>query len=318
MIDGAFAYAFTAGMVASVNPCGFAMLPAYLSYFLGVEGQASDRSTTARVGRALVVSASVAVGFMVVFLGVGALVNAGMQQVVRYTKWLSIGIGIGLMGLGIALLAGYRIPWAMPRLDRGGSTRSIRSMILFGVSYAVASVGCTLPIFLGVVFGSITRDGFASGMVSFLLYGAGMALVLTALTVTLALAEGGLLRVLRQAMQWVDRLAGLFLLLAGAYLVYYWAFNLRFDQTGSLTGGGLAQWVEVQSARASTWISDRPWMLGLLFGAIAAIALAAVLSRHHLDRRAGQAGSEVARDEADLLPTALPSAPPQRADDVLA
>jgi cytochrome c biogenesis protein CcdA len=290
VIDGAFAYAFTAGMVASVNPCGFAMLPAYLSYFLGIEGQADDRSTTARVGRALVVSASVALGFVAVFLGVGALVNAGLQEVVRYAKWLSIGIGVGLMALGVALLAGYRMAWATPRLDRGGRTRSIWSMFVFGVSYAVASVGCTLPIFLGVVFGSITRNGFASGMVSFLLYGAGMALVLTALTVTLALAEGGLLRVLRHAMQWVDRLAGLFLLVAGAYLVYYWSFNLRFDATGSLTGGGPASWVETQSARASTWISDRPWTVGLLFGAVAASALAAVLARQRLDRRPPSAG----------------------------
>jgi len=31
------ALAFTTGMLATVNPCGFAMLPAYLSYFLGVE-----------------------------------------------------------------------------------------------------------------------------------------------------------------------------------------------------------------------------------------------------------------------------------------
>ena len=286
MIDGAFAYAFTAGMVASVNPCGFAMLPAYLSYFLGIEGQADDRSTTARLGRALVVSASVAIGFMAVFLGVGALVNAGLQQVVRYAKWLSIGIGLGLIALGIALLAGYRLPWATPRLDRGGRKRTIPSMVVFGVSYAVASVGCTLPIFLGVVFGSITRNGFVSGMVSFLLYGAGMALVLTALTVTLALAEGGLLKVLRRAMQWVDRVAGgAFLILAGAYLVYYWAFNLRFDQTGSLTGGGLASWVEVQSAQASTWISDRPWTVGVLFGIIAGLAVVAVVGHHHVERR---------------------------------
>ena len=35
VIDGLFAYAFTTGMLATVNPCGFAMLPAYLSYFLG-------------------------------------------------------------------------------------------------------------------------------------------------------------------------------------------------------------------------------------------------------------------------------------------
>ena len=306
MIDGAFAYAFTAGMVASVNPCGFAMLPAYLSYFLGIEGQADDRSTTARLGRALVVSASVAIGFMAVFLGVGALVNAGLQQVVRYAKWLSIGIGLGLIALGIALLAGYRLPWATPRLDRGGRKRSIPSMVVFGVSYAVASVGCTLPIFLGVVFGSITRNGFVSGMVSFLLYGAGMALVLTALTVTLALAEGGLLKVLRRAMQWVDRVAGAFLILAGAYLVYYWAFNLRFDQTGSLTGGGLASWVEVQSARASTWISDRPWTVGVLFGVIAGLAIVAVVVGHrHVERR---------RATGRTAPTPAGTARPQPAD----
>ncbi|MBI2866370.1 MAG: hypothetical protein HYX99_03300 [Chloroflexi bacterium] len=30
-------YAVTAGMVASVNPCGFFMLPSYLSFFLGSE-----------------------------------------------------------------------------------------------------------------------------------------------------------------------------------------------------------------------------------------------------------------------------------------
>ena len=61
MIDGAFAYAFTAGMVATVNPCGFAMLPAYLSYFLGIEGHGlRGRPTGARRLARLVVSAAVA------------------------------------------------------------------------------------------------------------------------------------------------------------------------------------------------------------------------------------------------------------------
>ncbi len=279
MIDGAFAYAFTAGMVAAVNPCGFAMLPAYLSYFLGLEGQADDRSTSARLGRALVVSGAVALGFLSVFLVVGLVVNAGLQQVIDYAKWISIVIGFLLIILGVALLLGYRLPFTTPKLDKGGRTRTLRSMFVFGVSYAVASVGCTLPIFLGVLFGSITRNGFASGVASFVLYGLGMALVLTALTVTLALAEGGLQRVLRSAMQWVDRLAGVFLILAGTYLVYYWVFNLRFDQTGSLEGGGIAQWVEQQSAQASTWISARPWTLGVVFAVIALGALGVVAGR---------------------------------------
>lgn len=30
-------YAFGAGMVSTVNPCGFAMLPAYLSLYMGAK-----------------------------------------------------------------------------------------------------------------------------------------------------------------------------------------------------------------------------------------------------------------------------------------
>jgi len=47
VIDAPLAFAFGAGMVATVNPCGFAMLPAYLSFFLGIEDE------RASVGRAV-------------------------------------------------------------------------------------------------------------------------------------------------------------------------------------------------------------------------------------------------------------------------
>ena len=45
--------AFAAGMVSTINPCGFAMLPAYLSYFLGLEGKGGE--ATASPGRSLAV-----------------------------------------------------------------------------------------------------------------------------------------------------------------------------------------------------------------------------------------------------------------------
>jgi cytochrome c biogenesis protein CcdA len=51
-LDVPFAYAFTLGMVATVNPCGFPMLPAYLSFFIGADDTASDR-VGSRIPRAL-------------------------------------------------------------------------------------------------------------------------------------------------------------------------------------------------------------------------------------------------------------------------
>jgi len=281
VIDGLFAYAFTTGMLATVNPCGFAMLPAYLSYFLGIDGtRAAVASPTARVGRAVAVSLAVSIGFMTVFTVIGAIVRGGGDILIDWAKYITIPIGLALAALGVAMLLGYHLPFTTPRLDRGGRDRTLVSMYVFGVSYAIASIGCTLPLFISATLTSFTSKGAVSGVLLVLAYGAGMALVLTALTVTLALARGGLLAVLRRMMAYVERVAGVFLVLAGLYLVYYWIFNLRFDATGSTAGGGLASTVESWSFDAQTWLQDRGgWVLGTLLAVAVGVAAVVTLAR---------------------------------------
>jgi len=274
VIDGLFAYAFTTGMLATVNPCGFAMLPAYLSYFLGIDStRVVAASPAARVGRAIAVSLAVSIGFMTVFTIIGAIVRAGGDVLIDWAKYITIPIGLALAALGVAMLLGYHLPFTTPRLDKGGRDRTLASMYVFGISYAIASIGCTLPLFISATLASFTSKGAVSGVLLVLAYGAGMALVLTALTVTLALARGGLLAGLRRMMAYVDRVAGVFLILAGLYLVYYWIFNLRFDATGSTTGGGVASTVE-------SWLQDRGgWILGMLLAVIVGVTVAVTVAR---------------------------------------
>ena len=58
-----FGFAFGVGMVAAVNPCGFATLPAYLSLYLGTEEEGfSKRTPATRLLRALLVGATVSSG----------------------------------------------------------------------------------------------------------------------------------------------------------------------------------------------------------------------------------------------------------------
>jgi cytochrome c-type biogenesis protein len=279
VIDGAFALAFTTGMLAAVNPCGFAMLPAYLSFFLGVEGERG--STTASIGRALVVSAAVSAGFMAVFVPLGFLLRAGIDWFLPWARYISIGIGTALVVLGLAMLRGYRLPWTTPKLERGGRDRTVGSMALFGVSYAVASLGCTIPTFLSNAVLSVTRDGFVSGALVIGTYGLGMGLVLTALTVTLAAARGGLLRALRGALRYVDRIAAVVLILAGAYLVYYWVYDVSTDSgLETRRGGGLARSANNLTDDVANWLQRQDAVsVGLVLGAIVAVALAVVVAR---------------------------------------
>ena len=107
VIDGAFALAFLSGVVATVNPCGFAMLPAYLSYFLGLESRAAaDEPPQASLARALMVSASVSAGFLAVFTVLGFVIRAGGDGVADVIRYLSIVIGFVLIGARRGLAAG--------------------------------------------------------------------------------------------------------------------------------------------------------------------------------------------------------------------
>jgi hypothetical protein len=78
-------------------------------------------------------------------------------------------------------------------------------------------------------------------------------------------------------MRYVDRFAGGFLVLAGAYLVYYWTFNLSTNNgLDSSTGGGLASTMERWSGNLQTFLSDLGWER-LLVICLAVVAVGVVV-----------------------------------------
>jgi hypothetical protein len=141
--------------------------------------------------------------------------------------WITIVIGLFLIGLGIALVSGRQLYVRLPRLERGGRTRGFGSMVLFGISYAIASLGCTLPTFLGAASGVLRGTDVAGSLPLFVAYAIGMGLVLTGITVALALARHSLVRQIRRVLPYVQRVAGVILIFAGAYLAWYGWYEIR-------------------------------------------------------------------------------------------
>ncbi len=223
-------YAFGAGMVAAVNPCGFAMLPAYLSLYLGAkEDDFAGRSSSARVLRAILVGASVSLGFILLFGLAGVVVSAGGNALLGVMPSLGIFVGVALILLGLWVLAGRSVYFNVferfaSRVKGNPSTVSVRGFFLFGLAYGAASLSCTLPVFLVVVGSGATAGGFLAGAGQFLGYGLGMASVLLALTLALALFKQGLIVRLRKGVPYVQLVSAVLLLLAGAYTIfYYWS-----------------------------------------------------------------------------------------------
>ncbi len=124
------------------------------------------------------------------------------------------------------MLLGRQIKVPLPRLDRGGRTRGLGSMFVFGVSYTIASISCTLPVFLAQVSSTLGSD-LRRGLLVFGAFAAGMALVLVALSVSLALARTEVVHALRRSLPVIGRVAGAFLVLAGAYLAWFGVYEIR-------------------------------------------------------------------------------------------
>ncbi len=305
MMEVPFAFAFTAGLVATLNPCGFAMLPAYLSYFMGLEDDAADGSAGHRGLQALKVGAVVSAGFLAVFGLAGILITLGVQAVVEAMPWIAMVVGLGVVGLGLALLFGFELRVALPKVSRTPSGRGLRGVFLFGVSYAVASLSCTLPIFLVVVAGTIPQLGFVAGVATFLVYGAGMSALLLVVTLALAFGKRALVGRLRRGSAAVNRVAGAVLLLAGGYIVYFWATTLS---SGGLTQPAAVRWVEQLSARAVNAVADAALVIGLGAGLVIVLALVASWfgarrSRQaHAERDDTEASDEVANPSGTGAP----------------
>ncbi|MGH9136394.1 MAG: cytochrome c biogenesis CcdA family protein [Acidimicrobiales bacterium] len=283
MIDVPFALAFTAGLVGVVNPCGFAMLPAYLSFFLGVDGGDVD-TTRASLSRALAVGLAVSAGFVACFGVIGLVVSHITREIYEWSPWLSVAIGLVLAALGVALLLGWELKVRLPRLDRGGGSGGYWSMAGYGVAYATVSLGCTLPVFLSFVAGTLTTENLLSGVLTFGAYAAGFTLLLTALTVTLAVARTSLVRALRRVLPLVQRISGALLVVAGLYVAYYGRFELRDDIGGD---DPFVDRVTGWSADIQRWVQDTgASLIGLILALVIAAAAVYVASRRRPASRA--------------------------------
>lgn len=290
MPDGLLAVALGAGMLAAVNPCGFALLPAYVSLLI-TGGETLSRPAAA--WRAAVLSVAMTSGFAVVFAVFGLVISPVAAQLQRHLPWFTVVLGVTLALMGIWLAAGRTL--SMPDLRRSRRTpstarplsRSFFSMAGFGASYALASISCTIAPFLAVVVGGFRSGSAADGLALFVAYAAGMGLVVGTLAVATVFASPTTVRRLRGAGRWTPRVAGALLAAAGAYVAYYGWWELRVLAGGDTTDPVIAAAADLQ--RRVAGLVDAPGPAGWLVAAL--LLLVAVLAARRRSRQVSRSTS---------------------------
>jgi cytochrome c biogenesis protein CcdA len=298
--------AFTGGLVAALNPCGFALLPAYLTLVVRGEGT----GPLAAVGRALAATAAMALGFLAVFSTFGLLAVSVASVVQRYVPYVTVLIGIVLVALGAWLLAGRELAVLIPlsRSAKWAPTARIGSMFAYGVGYALASLSCTVGPFLAVTGVSFRNGDFLDGLWVYVAYGAGMAVIAGVLAIAVAVARSTVVDRMRRIAPYVNRISGGLLVVVGLYVGYYGIYEVRlFGGSGSPNDRLIAAAGRVQGALAA-WVYQHgawPWVVAVAaLVSVAALGLVRrTLGRARLrDRRSRDVAAETmpVRSETSL------------------
>lgn len=265
-------YGFTVGAVATVNPCGFALLPAW--YARGMAAHAG-RPLSERLIRSVLAGGAVSLGFVVIFVVAGLLLAAGVQWLGPALPWIGITLGLGLALVGALWVLGARLP-GLPVVETCRRVNTRYGAFGFGLSYGLASISCTLPVFMSVAGLSFLTSNEVStvGLIAFL---AGATSVLILVSMLGAVTGAGFARVVQVRAVLLRRLAGGLTFLAGLYLTLYWG-RVFFDSTPGLDQ--IASAVGAYASGAAMLISSPLGIGVLLLGAFLAAGLAGVLILH--------------------------------------
>ncbi|WP_432043356.1 cytochrome c biogenesis CcdA family protein [Streptomyces cadmiisoli] len=281
MADLPLALALSAGMLAAVNPCGFALLPAYLS--LLVLGDDSPSRTVA-IGRALAATAAMTAGFAVLFGVFGLAVQPVAGQVQEHLPWFTIVFGLLMAAAGTWLLAGRQLPALAPKLRRAPAvTRSLPSMTLFGMAYATASLGCTIAPFLAIVVSAFRSGSTGEGIALFAAYAGGMGLIVGAASLAVALTRTAAVTRLRRLGSVAPKLGGALLVCVGAYVAYYGWYEIRVQRDPTTQDPVIDAAGTVQRAIAEFLDTTDPAAIAVVFAGL--LLTAAALARRRRTRR---------------------------------
>ncbi len=285
-------FAFGAGMLATVNPCGFALLPAFFAYYLGTQDSsdgtiAKPASFSTRIGQGFLVGLAVSAGFAAVFTVVGLLVSVGLRSLVGAVPWAAVVIGAGLVVVGAVFLSGRQIRFRLGRSVGAGHRDGYRGLVMFGAAYAVASLSCTLAVLLAVVAQATATANPLQLLGVFAAYAAGAGSILVALAIAASLAKETLAHKIRRVLPIVSRLGGAVLVLSGAYLMLYWLPALTGNRdsvsVGSVTDG--------ISAQLTGWLNDHQGAVALVAILLAVLGAGAAV-RTRLAKRHSAAEDE--------------------------
>lgn len=211
--------ALSSGMVVAFNPCGVGLLPSYLALLLARQGQEKTWF------RGLTAGLTMTSGFVVLF-GLAGIVVASLGRLLFILAPItSVLMALLLLGMAVALWRGKGFGtnfWGLSSHVQRWTGQGARwPFFLYGLSYGLVSLTCSLPVFLAVDAVGF-HQGFLVGVVRYVVFAFGMGIIVTGLSLVTVEARALAERLIEAVIPSVHKISALVMAAASFYLLWYW------------------------------------------------------------------------------------------------
>jgi cytochrome c biogenesis protein CcdA len=218
------------------------------------------------------------VGFVAVFSGFGILFStaqAGLQgDILPYVSYVTVVLGVVLVVLGVKMARGGGVGLAGLKVAGVAPTAGFRSQLLYGATFALASMSCTIGPLLVVVTGALDAPNPLGALLPFVIYGVGMGTSVLTVSLVAALAGSTVVAGLRKRTPAIMRGAGVLMIIAGAY-VFLFGLAEVLPRWGIRTLDGMLRTTSEWQAAVTRTIDS--WGPPVLIALVVAAAIAAAL-----------------------------------------
>ncbi|HEY8626337.1 MAG TPA: cytochrome c biogenesis protein CcdA [Solirubrobacteraceae bacterium] len=234
---------FAAGLVSFISPCVLPLIPGYLSTVSGVSFEqmaGRERGVSRPVA---IASALFFVGFLAVFVALGASASVIGELLTQHRLWLNrisggliVLFGLSLLGVG---WSGSLGPSWTERIQAAARRRG--GPVALGVAFAFCWTPCVGPILATVLTVAGATASLQSGVLLLAVYGLGLAapFMVVGFGFTRALAT---FKRLQRHYRMVERVGGALLISMGVLLLTGYLFVLNIYAQHALTWLHLDWW----------------------------------------------------------------------------
>ena len=206
---------FLEGIITFISPCLLPMLPIYISFFVGEQGD--EKSKPAWMN-----ACSFVAGFTIIFILLGSFAGTLGRLFIQHQTIVNIVTGCIVILFGLNFMGVFHIS-ILNRTKKASWTRrssgaTLWSSFLFGMVFSIGWTPC-VGAFLGSALMMAAQQGSTlQGMIMLFVYSMGLGIPFV---VSAVLIEqlGSTFRWIKQHYNWFTKISGAILIVVGIFMV---------------------------------------------------------------------------------------------------